>query len=236
MYIKKEYGNNHLIKLKEVLSTMNKFNVNSLFYAPRCSKNGWSEEEDSLLLSEVANTRKEGRPLRLAFDRVAQITGRRPNSIRNYYYSRIKDELIAERCGCQAATFVPFSDEEITMLLKKVLLAQAKGQSVRACTLELGNGDTKAMLRYQNKYRSILKTKPDLILSVISELEAEGEKPFNPYAEENMNRYAKSKSPSIDMQSLNELDLSGFMEGLSTLISYAMRGAEALRRLHDIEA
>ena len=51
---------------------------------------GWSEAEEKLLFDEVKAVRQTGKPLKSAFERVAELTGRQPNSIRNYYYVRIK--------------------------------------------------------------------------------------------------------------------------------------------------
>ena len=53
--------------------------------------------------------------------------------------------------------------EETDRLLETVLLALSNGQSVRACTLEMADGDTRRMLRYQNKYRALLKSQPDRV-------------------------------------------------------------------------
>ena len=81
-----------------------------------------------------------------------------------------------------SAAFVPFSEEEMRALLRTVLAEQAKGISVRACTLNMGKGDTKTMLRYQNKYRSLIRTNPEFVQKVRAELEAEGIPAFDPYA------------------------------------------------------
>ena len=64
--------------------------------------------------------------------------------------------------------------ERTDRLLTAVLEALAKGQSVRACTLEMANGDTRRMLRYQNKYRALLKTQPERVKKARAKLIAEG--------------------------------------------------------------
>ena len=56
------------------------------------SRNGWRDDEEATLFTEVERARSEGKPLKAVFDIVAQKTGRKPNSIRNYYYARIKDD------------------------------------------------------------------------------------------------------------------------------------------------
>lgn len=132
-------------------------------FSPSHAHSGWSAAEDALLWDEVKKARQAGRPLKSVFDTVAQTTGRKPNSIRNYYYARAREDPSQGH----SPAFVPFTQEEIWDLLLKVLGAQARGMSVRACTLELGGGDTRAMLRYQNKYRALLKNNPALVQEAV---------------------------------------------------------------------
>ncbi len=129
---------------------------------------GWTEQEDRALLETVLNARRMRLPLKTAFDAIAERTDRRPNSVRNHYYTQLKPVEKAE------PTFLPFSEEETDRLLTAVLEALAKGQSVRACTLEMANGDTRRMLRYQNKYRALLKTQPERVKKTRAKLIAEG--------------------------------------------------------------
>ncbi|MBE5785162.1 MAG: hypothetical protein E7330_05110 [Clostridiales bacterium] len=146
------------------------------------SRTGWQDGEEAFLFSEVAKKRAAGEPLRAAFEQVAMETGRKPNSIRNYYYAKVRETGAAGENGPQGAAFVPFGEEETRALLKTVLTARAKGVSVRACTLTMGGGDTKTMLRYQNKYRSLLRTNPALVREVMGELRETGLPVPDPYA------------------------------------------------------
>ena len=118
---------------------------------------GWTAEEDALLRKAACDARTRHLPLKTAFDAAADALNRRPNSVRNHYYTQLKPAESAE------PAFLPFSDEETDRLLETVLLAQADGQSVRACTLKMADGDTRRMLRYQNKYRALLKAQPDRV-------------------------------------------------------------------------
>ncbi len=118
---------------------------------------GWTEQEDAALLERVLDARRMRKPLKTAFDAVAETTHRRPNSVRNHYYTQLKSSERAE------PAFSPFSEEETDRLLNAVLLALSNGQSVRACTLAMADGDTRRMLRFQNKYRALLKTQPDRV-------------------------------------------------------------------------
>ena len=138
----------------------------------RQTHNGWSQEETDLLWKEIRAAADEGAPLRSVFDRMAATLGRRPNSVRNYYYMLLRD-----RGGeglRRAAPFAMFSDEEIHALLRKVLMARGQGKSVRSCVTEMSGGDKSLMLRYQNKYRALLRKKPELIDQVCRELKQEG--------------------------------------------------------------
>lgn len=143
-------------------------------------RTGWSAAEENLLFTQIEAGREENLPLKSVFERVAGATGRKPNSVRNYYYARVKEQDLKDR-ALHVGAFVPFDEAEIRSLLRTVLSAQANGISVRACTLSMGEGDNKAMLRYQNKYRSLLKTRPQLVREAVEELRREGVY-FDPYS------------------------------------------------------
>ena len=157
-------------------------------------RSGWSKAEESLLFAQIEAGRSESLPLKAVFEKVAAATGRKPNSVRNYYYARIKEQDLKDK-ALHVGAFVPFSDEEIRALLRTVLSAQANGISVRACTLSMGNGDNKAMLRYQNKYRSLLKTQPQLVKQVAGELAREGIV-FDPYSNAKPSRAGRPRKGS----------------------------------------
>ncbi len=136
------------------------------------NRNGWSQEETDLLWKEIHEALNEGTPLRGVFDRAGRALGRKPNSVRNYYYMQMREKGGEDLK--RAAPFDTFSEEEIHDLLRRVLLGRGNGRSVRACVMEMSGGDRSRMLRYQNKYRAILRKKPDLIEQVCRELRQEG--------------------------------------------------------------
>lgn len=146
---------------------------------------GWQDWEDALLWEEVSRVRKAGRPLKSVFEAVSSATGRKANSIRNYYYSKVRERREAGNADDaempEVTAFIPFQEHEVREVIKRVLCAQAHGQSVRACTLEMGKGDNKAMLRYQNKYRSVIRNSPELVQNVMEELTSQGVPYVNPY-------------------------------------------------------
>lgn len=144
---------------------------------------GWSRVETEQLFALAGQAQQSGKPLKAVFDEVAARNGRRPNSVRNYYYAKVKEADGGAYTHQRA--FQPFSEEEARQLVEQVLTAQAGGESVRSCTLRLANGDDKAMLRYQNKYRALMKNNPGLIRQVAQQLKNSGKPSFDPFAAAN---------------------------------------------------
>ena len=132
---------------------------------------GWSESENRLLWETADEAQQQGLPLKAVFEQIARQTGRRPNSIRNYYYAQVRTR---EDGGSHAARFVPFTQEEVDWLMEQVLIARAAGQSVRSCLQKLSGGDHSLMLRYQNKYRAVIKSRPDYVHALVDRLNGEG--------------------------------------------------------------
>ncbi|MDD6044268.1 MAG: hypothetical protein PUC76_01245 [Clostridia bacterium] len=182
---------------------------------------GWKQEEEELLFKEIESSESSGRPLKKVFEAVAEKTGRKPNSIRNFYYARIKEKDLSTT-ALHAGAFVPFSEEEIHSLLRTVLSAQANGISVRSCTMSMGGGDNKTMLRYQNKYRALLKNRPKLVEQVAAELKEEGVD-FDPY----MRKPLRRERNAGRLDKIEGIDGDSFMDGLERLITAA---SEASRK------
>lgn len=133
---------------------------------------GWSEAEKAMLADAVKKADESGASLRSVFEETGERLNRKPNSVRNFYYLQLRNQ---EGAGMQRAVpFVTFTEEEIHGLVKRILLGKSRGKSVRACVMEMADGDKAAMLRYQNKYRSVLKKKPEMITDVLQELAEEG--------------------------------------------------------------
>ena len=141
------------------------------FSVIRGRHSGWSEEENKLLWETADEAQLKGLPLKQVFDRIAEQTGRRPNSIRNYYYAQVRQR---EGDQAHAPRFVPFAEGEVEELVEQVLRARAEGHSVRSCLQEMSGGNHSLMLRYQNKYRSVLKNRPELIQKIMEKLHEEG--------------------------------------------------------------
>lgn len=137
----------------------------------RGRRSGWSTAEDTLLWETADEAQQQGLPLKAVFERIAQRTGRRPNSIRNYYYAKAQTREDGKE---RKARFTPFEEDEVNRLMETVLREKASGSSVRACLHRLSGGDHSLMLRYQNKYRSVLKTRPEMVGAIVEKLNAEG--------------------------------------------------------------
>ena len=130
----------------------------------RARRTGWSDDESKLLWETADEAQQQGLPLKAVFERIAEKTGRRPNSIRNYYYAQVQKR---EDGVSRPARFVPFTQQEVDWLMEQVLTARAQGQSVRSCLQSLAGGDHSLMLRYQNKSRAVLKSRPDYVHKLV---------------------------------------------------------------------
>jgi len=184
------------------------------------ARTGWRSDEEELLWNEVKQARSEGRPLKSVFDAVAAKTGRKPNSIRNFYYAKVREDPNREH----SPAFVPFTQDEIWDLLVTVLSAQAKGQSVRACTLQMGRGDTRAMLRYQNKYRALIKNNPVLVSEVVRYMRENNMPVIDPY-EKSLAR-KKTKKQREEAENMKHLAMLSRLSG---------ELEDALRRIAELE-
>ena len=145
--------------------------INHMEFPRAGRRSGWSESENQLLWETADEAQQQGLPLKAVFEQIAKQTGRRPNSIRNYYYAQVRQHANGQP---HAARFVPFTQQEVDWLMEQVLTARAEGQSVRACLQRLSNGDHSLMLRYQNKYRAVIKTRPDYVRELVERLNEKG--------------------------------------------------------------
>jgi hypothetical protein len=195
----------------------------------RGSRGGWKKEEVAALQNAIERANQSGEPLRGVFDDVSRVLGRKPNSIRNYYYAQLKN---VEFIGRPRATpFKAFDQQEIRAMLKEILRGYSEGLSVRACGARLAEGDKTRMLRYQNKYRSLIKTRQDLVREVIKELEDEGVSCRDPF----MGRGANVSMAQTESRIRESGDpaLQQLLSGLNALLSRASDSehSQALERM-----
>ncbi len=125
----------------------------------------WKNSEVKELFEVVENYKEKNKSLKLAFISHAEKYGRKPNSVRNYYYHEVdnlkEDGSRLEKLGINLSlhnkTNVEyFSPDEEKQLMKEVDEMVQKGVSVRKACLTLSGGDVRQMLRFQNKYRNYL--------------------------------------------------------------------------------
>lgn len=206
---------------------------------------GWQQQEIDVLERTVSEATQAGESLRSVFERVGEELGRKPNSIRNFYYAQLR-----EREGStspRALPFETFSQDEVEQLLESVLTARAQGMSVRACVRKLSNGDKTRMLRYQNKYRSTIRTRPELVRRVMQRLSEQGIPYVSPYPQET------APQPSMEQlqsraQETDDPQIAQLFDGLSHLLDLALQRkappqesaipgeGEALRRADRLSA
>ena len=151
---------------------------------------GWTIEQTKRLFELCSQVQAQGKGLRAAFIQAASDFGRKPNSVRNYYYAHLKTfNLIPEvsrNLGItvvprQAAGFKTFSGDEAERLVSTILMQQANGRSVRKITQELGGGDKSLTLRLQNKYRSIIFGRRKAAENIMRKLREQKITFYNPY-------------------------------------------------------
>jgi len=184
----------------------------------RGPRSGWKVDEIEALRQAVLSANENGEPLRGVFDRISRSLGRKPNSIRNFYYAQLKG---AQQPGTpRALPFKTFSESEMRELLRGVLRGRAEGLSVRACVHRMAGGDKTLMLRYQNKYRSLLKTRPTLVREVMESLASEGVRCRDPFAARGMMPPVLSMAQTeARLRESGDPALMQLLSGLNALLS-----------------
>ena len=190
--------------------------------------NGYTEEEAKTLIEYIWKGKKSGKTLTSLFASYGEKHGRARGSVRNYYYACLKREEAGN--VPHAAPFQTFTQDEVRQLVHDVLAARAQGVSVRACVQRMAGGNRKNMLRFQNKYRSVLKTRPALVRQVIEDMRASGEATFDPYAAQSAQAQPLHDSIALRAQSSGDPALLSLLHGLDALLTRAgMMEPEPLR-------
>lgn len=179
---------------------------------------GWQKQEIDALQQSIAAAEQSGESLRSVFERMSRQLGRKPNSIRNFYYAQVRAGQGSG--GARATPFETFTPEEVERLVEQVLTAKAQGMSVRACVRKLADGDRTRMLRYQNKYRSTVRTRPELVRRVMERLSEQGRAYVSPYAKgESGTELAQLKERA---QESGDAHIGQLFEALDYLLARAM--------------
>ncbi|MEG1499788.1 MAG: hypothetical protein RR400_01805 [Clostridia bacterium] len=137
-------------------------------------KGAWKDGEIKKLFLFVEDGKKKGNSLGNIFKKYAGECKRQPDSIRNFYYSEISEfkknpelansleidltwhEIKSQNC---------FGKEEEKKLLSEIADLQTKGFSVRKACLFLAKNNLEDMIRFQNKYRNLIKKEKGVIKS-----------------------------------------------------------------------
>lgn len=150
---------------------------------------GWDVEEIRYLQNEIERCIDGGLPLSNAFMSTAKKTKRNQSSVRNFYYTYLRAKMLDEDIDKikrrENTEFDTFSQGEVYHLVKYIIMGISGGKSIRQCSNELSNGDTKLMLRYQNKYRSVIKRRKTVVERILKNLDDEGFEYISPYKKEN---------------------------------------------------
>ena len=124
----------------------------------------WKDKEVKDLFCAVEECKSGARPLCEAFKKHAKAYGRKPNSVRNYYYKDVEN-LKADKARVETLQidlsrhvknhFKCFDKDEERALLQKIDEMKTKGVSVREACKRLSEGDLSKMTRLQNKYQNM---------------------------------------------------------------------------------
>lgn len=197
------------------------------------NRTGWQEDETTRLFTAVKEASATGAPLRSVFEALSDDLGRKPNSIRNYYYACLRQK--PDAAYLRAAPFATFTPEETHHLLRQVLMARGQGISVRSCVMDMAEGDHSLMLRYQNKYRTLLKHRPEMIEAVREELRQEGlPHPKAPTIDRADSAFCDPEDTAA-ARLMAEPCVSAMLEGLKELLRRAARCEEVHEKQRIID-
>ena len=139
--------------------------------------NGYTEEEARNLVEYIKEGKQKGKTLTYLFETYGIRHGRAKGSVRNYYYTLMKNERGDERIvklldgsSLSVEKIREFTEEETDEAIRSILKEKSKGVSVRRAIFNLAKGDDKLMLRLQNKYRNTLKKEPSRIAILAAEM------------------------------------------------------------------
>ncbi len=180
----------------------------------------WKDEEVKKLFDFIENGRKNNVPLIKLFSQYAHLTGRKPNSVRNYYYIELEalqeDESRTKKLGIDLSIHKKndqkeFSDDETRELVMKILQMTSKGISVRKACLTLANGDITQMVRFQNKFRTVVVKQKELFDECLSKLQTKDTK-YVSKRPDNVIAFRNNKT------SLTDSDINSLFLGLVKLV------------------
>ncbi len=156
-------------------------------------KLGEREIQELFALAEEA--KKQKKSLTETFKIIAAKYDLAPGSVRNLYYAELKK---GNGGSLSAKKVEPFSKEEQTQMLKKVLRERKYTSSMREAFLRVAKGDKKLATRYQNKYCNLLKTERSLVMREILMQKKIWGSCYNPYISKEQQIKRKKLKKEID--------------------------------------
>jgi hypothetical protein len=158
-----------------------------------------------MMEEEVGKAREKNYPITRAFEAVAKQSGLKLNTIRNYYYRSRTERPEPVDGEIRRGLGRAFSDDEIDDLMKEMLAAQAKGESVRGCARRLANNDPQLLLRYQNKYRNVVAKRKPYVMELIREMREKGVESIDPYEKERLSKKDNTRDKDQLLATISEL-------------------------------
>ena len=143
----------------------------------------WKDDEVIKLFRFIENGKNQNKCLSILFSEFASLTNRMPNSVRNYYYAELNclqnDKARQKKLNIdlnlhQKVDQKEFLNEETKQLVMEILKQTSKGLSVRKACLNLADGDINKMVRFQNKFRTVVLKDKNLYESCLNELKNQG--------------------------------------------------------------
>jgi len=171
----------------------------------------WENNEVKELFTVVENYKQKNKSLREAFQAHAEKYGRKPNSVRNYYYHEVDnlkvDDKRLKNLGINLdnhnkTNIIYFSQEEEEKLMQDIDKMVKSGVSVRKACYNLSQGDVGQMLRFQNKYRNYLAKNNN-------------KKEIKPEIDENSNIIMFKK---VQQRTLSDMEVQSLFMGLVRLV------------------
>lgn len=140
------------------------------------------------LMQTAYETKNKGESLGKIFEKTAKKLNMAKGSVRNVYYNTLKKieenedykQLVLGDKVLNANKIVEFSEDESEKLLKIILTGLTFGKSVRRVIAE-NTSDEKMALRYQNKYRNLLKYDREKVEKVCAFIKNEYGRCYNPF-------------------------------------------------------
>ncbi len=180
---------------------------------------GWDIADTKSLINFLIENNEI--PFTTAFKQWAKQNARQTFSVRNYFYKLI-NKIKKDTSLCCLLELTPkqiemltrkrFSVQDTTKLLRAVLPIRNQ-PSVRSACMRLAEGDVSLMVRYQNKYRNVIKNNKTEVLKVMRYLRDLGIQVREPYK----NRGNIISMPSVQ-KDITEVDIKALFMGLVNLI------------------